>query len=253
MSGHSKWSTIKRHKQAEDIKRGRIFTKIARAITVAVRQGHGVTDPEKNFRLRLAIDKAREANMPKSNIEKALRRAQGKQPAGGGLEEVVYEGYGPFGVAVIVEAATDNKKRTSQELKSIFERGGGSLGATGSVSFLFEKKGLVVVKKDDLGFDQILEKALEAGADDLEETEDEFEIYTEDKKLHLVKKILEEKGLRVFDSDLTYRPKSTVVIDQKEKAEKILKFMDSLEDFDDVQKVYANFDIPKEIVKTIKM
>lgn len=244
MSGHSKWSTIKRHKQAEDIKRGMVFTKIGRAIAVAVRQSGGITDPEKNFKLRLAIDKAREANMPKNNIQRALRRAQGKL-AGGGMEEVVYEGFGPFGVAIIVEAATDNKKRTSQELKSIFERAGGSLGTVGSVSFLFVKRGLIVVRKDSLTENQILEKALEAEAEDLEETEDGFEIYAQAKKLHLVKETLEKAGLKVIDSEITFRPKSSVVIAEKEKAEKILKLMDSLEDLDDVQKVYANFDIPK--------
>lgn len=250
MSGHSKWSTIKRQKAVQDQKRGQLFTKLGRAITIAVRQSGGMTDPEDNFRLRLAIEKAREANMPKENIKRALQRASGKL-AGGGLEEVVYEGYGPFGVAIMVEAATDNKKRTSQEIKSVFERGGGRLAGSGSVAHLFSRKGLIVATKNGLTEDQVLEKALEAGAEDLEETEDGFEIYTQDSRLHQIKEKLESAGLKIIDSELTYRPKSIISITEKGKAEKVLKFMDAFEELDDVQKVYANFDIPREVLKGI--
>ena len=245
MSGHSKWSTIKRQKGINDQKRGQLFTKLGKIITIAVKDSGGIAEPEKNFKLRLAIEKAKQANMPKDNIERALRRAQGKL-GDEGLEEVLYEGYGPFKTAVIVEAATDNKKRISQELKSVFERGGGSLAATGSVVYLFERKGLIVVAKNDLSGDQVLEKALDAGAEDLEEIEDGFEIYTQNQKLHQVKEKLINAGLKIIECELSFCPKSAVTITEKDKAEKVLKLMDSLENLDDVQKVYANFGIAKD-------
>lgn len=250
MSGHSKWSTIKRQKGVNDQKRGQLFTKLGKVITIAVREGGGITDPEDNFKLRLAIEKARGSNMPKENIKRAIERGVGRSGEGQ-LESVIYEGYGPFSVAIIVEAATDNKKRTSQELKSVFERGGGSLGGSGSVFYLFERKGLIVVAQKGLTEDQVLEKILETGAEDLEETEDGFEIYTQDQRLHEVKERLVSSGLEIIESELTFKPKSTVAITEKEKAEKILKLMDSLEDLDDVQKVYANFDIPKGVLSMI--
>jgi len=252
MSGHSKWSTIKRQKGVNDQRRGQLFTKLAKAITIAVKAGGGITDPEDNFRLRLAIEKAREANMPKENVERAIDRAGGKL-SGSELETILYEGYGPFGIAIIVEVATDNKKRTAQEIKRVFDRGGGDLGTSGSVSYLFERKGLVVVSKNGLSEDQVLEKALEAGAEDLEETEDGFEIYTEDRQLHQVKEKLKSAGLKITDSELTFRPKSVVSVSEKEKAEKILKLMEALENLDDVQKVFANFDIPKQVLGEIKV
>lgn len=250
MSGHSKWSTIKRQKQTEDQKRGQLFTKFGKAITIAVRDSGGIADPDKNFRLRLAIDKARDANMPKENIQRAIERGMGKGEAAK-LEEVIYEGYGPYGVAIIVEVASDNKKRTSQDLKRVFERGGGSLASSGSVVYLFERKGLIVVAQDGFSEDQVLEKALEAGAEDLEETEDGFEIYTELQRLHKVKEKILSLGLKIIESELTFRPKSAVAITDKEKAKKILNLMDALEKLDDVQKVYANFNIPKEVIGAI--
>ncbi|MBL7158892.1 YebC/PmpR family DNA-binding transcriptional regulator [Candidatus Microgenomates bacterium] len=245
MSGHSKWSTIKREKGANDQKRGQIFTKLGKAITIAVKDGGGITDPDKNFKLRLTIDKAREANMPKDNIKRALLRHSANQGklGGGGWKEVLYEGYGPFGIAIIIEAVTDNKKRTSQELKRVFERGGGRLASTGAVNYLFERKGLIVIEKKDLTEDQVLEKALEAGAEDLEETEDGFEIFTEPQKLNQAKEKIKSFGLKIIDSELSFRPKSTVSITGEEKAKKILKLMDAFESLDDVQKVYANFDL----------
>lgn len=250
MSGHSKWSTIKRQKGVKDQRRGQLFTKLGKAITIAVRQGGRITNPEENFRLRLAIEKAKEANMPKANIKRAIEKGAGKGGEGE-FEEIIYEGYGPYGVAIIVETATDNKKRTSQEIKSVFERGGGRLATLGSVSYLFERKGLIVVAKNGLTEDQVLEKTLEAGAEDLEETDDGFEIYTQDQRLHDAAEKLKNFGLKIIETELTFRPKSTVAITEKEKAAKILKLMGLLEALDDVQKVYANFDIPKEIVKTI--
>ena len=244
MSGHSKWSTIKRQKGANDQKRGQLFTKLGKAITIAVKDGGGITDPDKNFKLRLTIDKAREANMPKDNIKRAVERgAGGGSSSGGGWEEALYEGYGPFGIAIIIEAVTDNKKRTSQELKRVFERGGGSLASTGAVNYLFERKGLIVIEKKDLTEDQVLEKALEAGAEDLEETENGFEIFTEPQKLNQVKEKIKSFGLTIIDSELNFRPKSTISVTGEEKAEKILKLMDNFESLDDVQKVYANFDL----------
>ena len=254
MSGHSKWSTIKRQKGINDQKRGQLFTKLGKAITIAVKDSGGIVDPEKNFKLRLAIEKAREANMPKDNIKRALLRQlaeKGKQ-ADGGFEEVIYEGYGPYGVAIIVEVVTDNKKRSSQELKSVFERGGGRLATTGSVAYLFERKGVIVIAKKGLTEDKVLEKALEAEAEDLEEIEDGFEIYTQNQKLHQVKEKLATAGLKITECELSFRPKSVVTITEKDKVKKILKLMSSLEDLDDVQKVYANFDVPKEVVETIK-
>ena len=247
MSGHSKWSTIKRQKGINDQKRGQLFTKLGKTITIAVKDGGGTTDPEKNFKLRLAIEKAKEANMPKENIKRAIERGVGKG-GGGDFEEVLYEGYGPFKTAIIVEVATDNKKRTSQELKSVFEKGGGSLATTGSVAYLFERKGLIVVAKNDSTEDQVLEKALDAGAEDLEETEDGFEIYTQDQKLHEVKEKIKNSGLKIIESELSYQPKSVVNITEKEKAKKVLRLMDSIENLDDVQKVYANFDIARNVL-----
>lgn len=197
MSGHSKWSTIKRQKGISDIKRGQVFTKIARTIAMAVREGHGVTDISSNFKLRLAVEKAKEANMPKENIQRAIDKGSGKGADGAIFESVVYEGYGPHGVAFVIDSATDNKARTSSLVKHILDKSGGNLGGTGSVMFIFEQRGLILVKKDNLTEDQMLEKVIETGALDLVEGDEVFEVYTEHDTLHAIKEAFVAAGLPI--------------------------------------------------------
>jgi len=247
MSGHSKWAQIKRQKGVADIKRGQTFTKLANAVTIAVRQGGGIADPESNFRLRLAIEKAHQANMPKENIERAVKRAQGKE--GGELEEVIYEGYGPGKVAIVVEAATDNKQRTTAEIRNIFEKGGGILGGKGSVAYLFDAVGQISLKKEGKSPDEIMLAAIDLGAQDVEETPDSVEVYTKPEGLNQVKEKLVGQSFKVVSAELEMRPKTTVVISDPGMAQKILEFVEKLEGLDDVQKVYANFDIPEELLK----
>lgn len=248
MSGHSKWATIHRQKEVKDAKRGQIFTKLAQAITIAVRQGGGVTDPNSNFRLRLVIEKARALNMPKENIQRAIQRAAG-EGAAEAWEDVVYEGYAPFGVAVIAEASTDNKQRTAQEVKNVFEKNGGRLGTSGTVDFLFERKGLITANKTDSNEELMLKIMDVEGVEDVEEAEDVIEVYTMPENLDKVRRSLEESGMTINSFELTRKPKTTTLIDDKEKAQKILNFLEKLEDLNDVQKVYANFDIPEELVE----
>ncbi len=236
MSGHSKWSTIKRQKGAADQKRGAAFTKLANAITIAVREGGG-GDPNFNFRLRLAIEKAREANMPKDNIQRSIDRGLGKGE-GVTLENAVYEGFGPGGVAVIVETITDNKTRTGSVLRLLFDRAGGNLGATGAVSYLFTRMGEIEVDKTDLTDEELLEKALNADAVD---TEDNL-VYTHPEDLHEVKVKLEEDGVKVVSAQLVYRPnkETLIVVSEPEKLQTIHSFLEQVSDLDDVQEVYAN-------------
>jgi YebC/PmpR family DNA-binding regulatory protein len=246
LSGHSKWSTIHRQKEAKDARRGQIFTKLGNAITIAIRAGGGITDPEKNFKLRLAIEKARAFNMPKENITRALRQAQGKL-AGGKVEEVTYEGYGPGGVAVIVETVTDNKNRTTAEIKNIIERGGGSLAGPGAVLYQFQKAGLLTVKKGEKPSEQIL-KIMDLGVDDVEEASDAIEVYTRVEEVEKFKTALASAGFEVLGTEIISQPKTTIKITDKITAEKILNFMEPLEGQDDVQRVFANFDIAQEII-----
>lgn len=238
MSGHSKWSTIKRQKGINDAKKGQLFSKLARAITLAAKQG-GV-DPVTNFHLRLVIDKAREANMPKENVDRALRQAQGKLE--NELEELVYEGYGPNGVAFIVEAATDNRNRTTQEIKNIFERGGGSLSTPGSVAFQFEQKGLILVDKGASAEEKMLQ-LIDLGVEDVEEVEDGIEVYTKPNELFQVREKLVEAGVTVKSAELMFKPTNVVVVHEKDKAQRLMNLMEALDDHDDVQKVYANFEL----------
>ncbi len=247
MSGHSKWSKVKHQKEATDAAKGKIFTKFTNAITVAVREG-GSPDPNFNFKLRLVIDKARSLNMPKENIERAIERAL-KAGEEGALQEVVYEAFGPVGVGIIIEAATDNKQRTVSDLKNILERGGGVLAASGSVSHLFKYMGLINIEKKNLSQDKIMEEAIEAGAADLEDSGETVEIYTDPSNLHRVKESLEAKGLAISSFELYYRPTSTVPINDPQKADQILKLLAAIEEMEDVQKVFANFDIPDEFIK----
>lgn len=246
MSGHSKWSQIKRQKGAADIKKGMVFTKLGNAIVLAVRQGGGVIDPNQNFRLRLAIEKARSANMPKENIERSIKRAQGRE--GGELEEVIYEGFGPGGVAVMVEVATDNRQRSGQEVKNVLEKVGGTLGGPGAVSYQFKQMGMLTVKKSGKSLDETFLLAADAGAQDLEEAGESFLIYTKPEELAQIKQKLEEQNLLVEGAELTFKPTTTVPVGSRDKADQILGLMEKLEALDDVQKVYANFDIPDELL-----
>ncbi|RLD92003.1 MAG: YebC/PmpR family DNA-binding transcriptional regulator [Aquificota bacterium] len=247
MAGHSKWANIKYKKMKEDAKRGRIFTRLTREIIVAAREGGG--DPETNPRLRTAIAAAKAANMPKENIERAIKRGTGELP-GVTYEEITYEGYGPGGVAVIVEAITDNRNRTVSEIRRIFSKHGGSLGETGCVSWLFDKKGVITIKAQDLSEDDVLMVTLEAGAEDLKVEEDTFQVITAPEDFEKVKNTLEREGLPIEEAEVTLVPKNLVKV-EGEKAEKVLKLMDALESLDEVQKTYANFEIPEEIMAAL--
>lgn len=246
MSGHSKWSTIKRRKGANDQRRGKIFSKLSKAISIAAKEGG---DPMTNFRLRLMVEKAKQENMPKENIARAIQKGSGKL-GGKKWEEVVYEGYGPEGVAVIAEAVTDNKNRTTAEIKNIFERGGGRLVTPGAVSFQFKKSGLIVVEKERAVDNQLL-NLIDLGVDDVQEATDAIEVYTQPEKLNETKEKIKDAGFRLTEAELVMQPKVVVKIKEKEKAAKIIKLMTLLEDNDDVQKVYANFDISEDVLEKV--
>jgi len=250
MSGHSKWATIKRQKGANDAKRGQLFTKLSSAITIAVSQGGGSPDPESNFRLRLAVEAARAANMPKDNIERAIQRASGKQADT--LEEATYEGFGPGGFSVLVEAFTDNKLRTVSEVKNVFNKNGGSMGAQGSVMYQFEKKGVITVDKNGKSLDDIFLIAADNGVEDIEDAGTEVLLYTKPEDVTKVKDSLSQNDLTVKTFELMFRPVVISAISDKTTAEKALSFVDKLESLDDVQRVYANFDIPDELIEDSK-
>lgn len=243
MSGHSKWSTIKRQKGANDAKRGAIFTKVAREITVAARQGGG--DPDANYRLRLAVDKARSVNMPAENIRRAIEKATGGSDAEQ-YEEIVYEGYGPGGVAVLVEAATDNRNRTAAEVRSMFSKTGGQLAGTGAVAWQFEPRGIVTVARAGVDPDEVALAAIDAGAIDVDTDADPIEIYTEPAALESVRKALEAAGIPIEGAESTMVARQTVQL-EPDKARQALRLVDLLEDLDDVQRVTANFDIPEDV------
>ncbi|MDO8582998.1 MAG: YebC/PmpR family DNA-binding transcriptional regulator [bacterium] len=238
MSGHSKWATIKRAKGAADLKRGLTFTKISNAITIAVKTSGGISDPNSNFKLRLAVDAARTANMPKENIERAIQKALGKDA--GELQEVIYEGFAPEGVSVIIEAATDNNLRTTSEIKSVFNKEGGNFGQPGSVAYQFESKGEITLPKDGKTLDQIFEAAVESGAEDVLESEDNFIVYTVPTDLAKISGILKEKGFAIKEAGLIRKPVVEMPIEDPEKIEKVMNFLGKLEELDDVQKVYSN-------------
>ncbi len=242
MSGHSKWSTIKRKKGAADAKRGKIFTKLIREIATAASIGGG--DPDGNPRLRLAVEKGRQANMPKDNIERAIKKGTG-EGAAGSYEEAVYEGYGPGGTAIYVETLTDNKNRTVGEVRHVLSRFGGNLGSSGCVAYLFEKKGFISFDREGLDADSLLEAALEAGAEDVVESELSVDVVTQPMSLESVKNTLAGKGFTPAEADIRMEPSTTVNLEGKE-AETMLNVADALEDLDDVQNVYANFDISEE-------
>lgn len=241
MSGHSKWSTIKRQKGAKDAARGAIFTKLGNAIAMAARSG---TDPDMNFSLRLAIDKAKAANMPAANIQRAIDRVKDKSAAQ--LIEIVYEGYGPGGTAIIVECATDNTNRTYPEVRLAFSKHGGSIADKGSVLFQFDHKGMIRVKGTG---DDVMLAALDAGAEDVQDEAGESIIYTANTDLAKVRDALRDAGLEVLDAELTYVPQNTIAIDDAATAGKILRLMDALDDIDDVTNTHVNFDIPEALVE----
>ncbi|HPD60362.1 MAG TPA: YebC/PmpR family DNA-binding transcriptional regulator [Thermodesulfobacteriota bacterium] len=245
MSGHSKWSTIKRKKGALDAKKGKIFSRLIKEITIAARLGGG--NPEGNSRLRTAIAAAKAENMPKDNIERAIKKGTG-EIEGGSLEEIVYEGYGPGGVAVLVNILTDNKNRTSGEIRHIFSKHNGNLGETGCVSWLFDKKGLIVFEKGQVNEEKLFEAALEAGADDVKEEATTFEVIVDPKNFEAVRGSLEKQNFKYLLAEITMVPRTTVNLEGKE-AEQMIKLMDALEDSDDVQKTYANFDIAEDLLE----
>ena len=243
MSGHSKWSTIKRKKGAIDSKRGKIFTKLIKEITLAARLGGG--DLEGNARLRSAVLAAKEENMPKDNIDRAIKKGTGELAGGAAYEEVTYEGYGPAGVAVIVEVMTDNKNRTVAEIRHIFSKHGGNLGENGCVAWMFDKKGSMTFDKKAVDEDALMETALEAGADDVRDQDTEWEVITDPLNFEAVKKAIDQKGWKTLDSRVGLIPQNTVRLEGG-KAETMMKLMEKLEDNDDVQNVYSNFDISDE-------
>jgi len=247
MAGHSHWAQIKRKKAAQDAKRGQLFTKLIREIIVAVRTG-GSGDPDLNPRLRTAIQAARAANMPKENIERAIKKALGLEE-GTNYEEATFEGYGPGGVAILLKTITDNRRRTVSELRHLFSKHGGNLAEPGAVAWIFEQKGLIVVPKEDE--EKILEIAIENGAEDTKEYESEIEIITDPSQFEEMKKALEEAGIKIISAKVTMVPKTTVPVEDEATANSLLKLMEALEDHDDVQQVYANFDIPEKIMENL--
>lgn len=246
MSGHSKWHSIKHQKAAADAKRGAAFTKLANAIAAAARKGGG--DQETNFSLRLAIQKAKGANMPAANIERSIKRGTGEL-GGGQIEEVIYEGYGPGGAAIIIEAATDNRNRTGPEIKTALNKAGGRLADPGSVAYQFIQKGVIRLEPKDV--DSAALEAIEAGADDVEQDEGELVVYTVANQLNAVQKKLAEAGYDAKLAELQYVPRSTVKISDQKAAQQLLRLMDALDDMDDVTATHSNFDISEEIMKAL--
>ncbi|QQS20081.1 YebC/PmpR family DNA-binding transcriptional regulator [Candidatus Saccharibacteria bacterium] len=240
MSGHSKWSTIKRQKGAKDAARGAVFTKLGNAIAIAARSG---TDPDTNFALRLTMDKAKTANMPAANIQRAIDRVKDKSAAE--LHEVLYEGYGPGGVAILVEVATDNLNRTYPEVRLAFSKHGGNIAEKGAVAFQFTRKGAIEVRGKG---DELLLQAIDAGAADVEEDGDGSVVYTEPSELAYVRDGLKERGVDITDAYLTYMPNTTVEITERETAGKIMRLMDALDDCDDVANTHVNFDIDESLL-----
>jgi YebC/PmpR family DNA-binding regulatory protein len=241
MSGHSKWSTIKRQKGAKDAARGALFTKIGNAIAVAAKGGG---DPDTNFALRLAVDKAKAANMPLANIQRSIDRGSGKL-GGAQITEVMYEGYGPKGVAILVEAATDNINRTLPEVRLAFSKHGGRMAEQGAVAFQFSRMGMIRIKGKG---DDLLLQLMDLGVDDIRDEDDEMVIYTDQKELAKVRDQIKAENIEILEAELTYLPGTTVEIDDKETAGKIIRLMDALEDIDEVTNIHTNFEIPEELV-----
>ena len=248
MSGHSKWSTIKRKKGAADAKRGKIFTRLIKEITVAARMGGG--DQDGNPRLRSAVATAKAENMPKDNIERAIKKGTGELE-GAVYEEITYEGYGPGGVAVMVECMTDNKNRTVADVRHAFSKSGGNLGESGCVAWMFDKKGSILIDKSDIDEEELMDKALEAGAEDVLEEDNVYQVITSPDDFEGVREALEADGLKFIEAVVSLIPQNTVDITEEKTAKQILRLLESLEDHDDVQSVSANFDIPDEIMESL--
>lgn len=245
MSGHSKWASIKHKKAAVDAKRGKLFTRLMKEITVAAREGGG--DPDANPRLRTAVANAKAGNMPNDTIERGILRGTGQLP-GATYEEITYEGYGPQGVAIIVEVVTDNRNRSTSDLRFILSKNGGNLGEKGCVAWMFDKKGLIIVDKDKADEDELMMMVLEAGAEDMKSGDDSFEITTAPEDFESVRSAIQEAEIEMTLAEISMIPQTTVKLDGNE-ALKLMKLMEGLEEHDDVQNVYANFDIPDEIIE----
>jgi YebC/PmpR family DNA-binding regulatory protein len=248
MSGHSKWSTIKRKKGAADAKRGALFGKLSKAITVAAREGEG--DPEMNPALALAVHKAKEANMPNDNIQRAIDKGTGAGADAETIERITYEGYAPGGVAVLVEVLTDNRNRAASDVRYIFSKNGGKLGTSGSVAYLFERKGVILISKDGVGEDQLIELALEAGAEDVEPMESDYRVVTVPEDFVAVRDSLREAGVTFENAEIAMQPQNSVDLDAA-TARQTLRLIDALEENDDVQEVHANFDISEEVMAEV--
>jgi YebC/PmpR family DNA-binding regulatory protein len=249
MSGHSKWSSIKHKKGAADAKRGKLFSKLTRAIIVAAREGG--PDPDGNATLATAIQKARDNSMPKETIERAIARGSGATADGESYETVTYEGYGDGGVAVFVEALTDNRNRTAAEVRHIFAKNDGNLGTSGAVAWLFERKGVVIVPADSVDEDELMLVVADGGAEDVQQDGTSYEVISAPDDLASVRTALEEAGIALESAELTMLPKTTVAVEDESTAKKLLRLMDALEENDDVQAVYANFDIPEGILEAV--
>ena len=249
MSGHSKWSTIKHKKGAADAKRGKLFTKLSKAIIVAAKEGG--PDPGGNLSLQNAIEKAKSYSMPKDNIERAIAKGAGEGLDGEAFETIVYEGYGPDGVAVLVEALTDNRNRTASDVRHTFSKHGGNLGTTGAVAWLFERRAVVIVPADGVDEDELTLAAAEGGADDVSLDGSTYEVVSAPDALAAVREALESAGFTVENAELTMVPKTTVEVADESAAKKILRLIDQLEESDDIQDVYANFDIPEQVLETV--
>ena len=248
MSGHNKWAKVKRYKGALDQKRGQVFSRLSKEIQLAAKSGG---DPDTNLRLRTILAKAKEVSMPADTIKRAINKGTGAE-AGAALEEMLYEGYGPAGVAILVEAVSDNRNRTAADIRSVFSKYNGNMGESGSVSFLFDKKGLITIKKDAIGEDDLMGLVLDAGAEDLKtDKADIYEVTTPPEAFDKVKKALEDKKLALDSAEITMIPKTSVPLDEK-KAESVLKLYDALDEHDDVQNVYANFEISDEIMAKLE-
>ena len=249
MSGHSKWSSIKHKKGAADAKRGKLFSKLSRAIIVAAKEGGG--DPANNLALQNAIEKAKSYSMPKDNIDRAIAKGSGADADADAFETIVYEGYGPEGVAVIVEALTDNRNRTAADVRAAFAKHDGNLGGSGAVAWLFERRGVILVDADRFDEDELTLAAAEGGAEDVERDGTSFRVTAAPEALTGVREAIEAAGMDVDSSELTMVPKTTVNLDDEGAAKKTLRLIDTLEENDDVQEVYANFDIPEQVMETV--
>ena len=245
MSGHSKWSTIKRKKGAADAKRGALFGKLSRAITVAAREGGG--DPDMNPALHLAVQRAKEANMPNDNIQRAIDKGTGAGADAATIERITYEGYAPGGVAVLVEVLTDNRNRAASDVRYVFSKNGGKLGTSGSVSYLFERKGVILVPRNEVDEDELIELGLEAGAEDVEPMESDYRVVTAPEDFATVRESLKGAGIAFENAEITMQPQNSVDLDAT-TAKQTLRLIDALEENDDVQEVYANFDISDEVM-----